>query len=523
MNYIKKHTNYFIYFYLFSFFIINILFLTNFPFVHSDESWLSGLTRNMIETKNIFCTESFFNLYPRYPHAIKTIFHLIQMPFIKLIGYNIFSVRLISLVFSLLNLYFFYLILYTISKKISLSILCTILFSINIQFIYASHFARQEIIIMFSFLIGTYRYLSVQNSKIKTDIILGTIIGLSIGIHPNSFIISVCFGLLYLYDIIKRKKEFKNLLVLISTVSIFSIIFVSLSFIADPMFIEHYKRYGSSLGVTSSITDKLKTLDDFYLKLYHSISATYFTPNIKPYLISFFFIVLISLVVLFLTKISRIVKFKALITNNIVCKLLIIIFGINIGIVLIGRYNATSVLFIFPFIFLLFAVLINDLIKNIKIIAPILIILILLSAYLSFSTIYPYLNYSYNDYLLEISKSIKSNEKTLANLNSEFYFDNNALLDYRNLAFLNDNNISFEDYINDNKIEYIVFTEELEYIHRNPKWTILYGDDRYYEDMVSFLNTKCSLKYSFSNPVYGIRIPRFMFDYDWSIWIYHVD
>ncbi|MEA4825517.1 MAG: 4-amino-4-deoxy-L-arabinose transferase, partial [Clostridium sp.] len=89
-------------------FIINISYLTKFPFVHSDESWLSGLSRNIMEKGDYSVTETFFDLYPRYPHAIKAIFHTIQILFIKIFGYRIFSVRFMSLIFSMFIIYFFY-------------------------------------------------------------------------------------------------------------------------------------------------------------------------------------------------------------------------------------------------------------------------------------------------------------------------------------------------------------------------------------------------------------------------------
>jgi len=44
------------------FFIINISFLTTFPFIHSDETWLSGLSRKIMLTRHLPSTEIFFDL-----------------------------------------------------------------------------------------------------------------------------------------------------------------------------------------------------------------------------------------------------------------------------------------------------------------------------------------------------------------------------------------------------------------------------------------------------------------------------
>ena len=65
--------------------VISAATLAWYPFVHSDEVWLASLTRAMIEERSVAATEEFFVLTPRYPHAIKTLYHLIQMPFLAVI------------------------------------------------------------------------------------------------------------------------------------------------------------------------------------------------------------------------------------------------------------------------------------------------------------------------------------------------------------------------------------------------------------------------------------------------------
>ena len=67
--------------YLLAWFSLNLLLLNDFPGAHSDEPWLSGLTRHMLAEKKFDVTEPFFDLYPRHPHGLKIIFHILQMPF----------------------------------------------------------------------------------------------------------------------------------------------------------------------------------------------------------------------------------------------------------------------------------------------------------------------------------------------------------------------------------------------------------------------------------------------------------
>ena len=84
--------------YILAYILISALFLTDFPWVHSDESWLAGLSRNIAETLDFSSTEPFFDAKTRYPHALKILFHALQIAVCSLAGYSITAVRLISLV-----------------------------------------------------------------------------------------------------------------------------------------------------------------------------------------------------------------------------------------------------------------------------------------------------------------------------------------------------------------------------------------------------------------------------------------
>ncbi|PKM94559.1 MAG: 4-amino-4-deoxy-L-arabinose transferase [Firmicutes bacterium HGW-Firmicutes-1] len=503
----------FIIWFLFLYFIANIFFLTTFPFVHSDEAWLSGLTRNMMDTHSIYCTETFFDLFPRYPHSIKLLFHLVQMPFVHFGGNSVFSVRLISMFFSVATLYIFHKIMVVVLKHPLYALLSTILLSLNIQFLYASHFARQEIVVLFFLMLGLYVYLK----PFKSTILLGSIIGLCIGIHPNSFILALLFGFLYLQDWIMRKKPFKEILLLVLTVSCFASAFILLSYIGDPNFIAHYSQFGATFGVDFPMGTKLLTLDDFYYKLYNSVSGTYYIPQMKYFWIAFLILLLISIGILISKKISPEIGLKYTLSQW-----LISLFAIQLGILIIGRYNTTSILFLIPFFYILLGNILIKIFKKNKTLLGLFVILIILSFILSIKEIKPYLPYQYNDYLNEFAKAVPKDSVVLGNLNTDFYFDNGSLFDYRNLAYLKTNDLSFKEYIQKNDIEYIIYYEELDYIHKNPRWLILYGDDVYYEDMNDYIKNNCTLIHSFKHTLYGIRIPRYMMDYEWEISIYKV-
>ena len=511
MSFLKKLK--FIHIILLVFFILNLFILTNFPFIHSDEAWLSGLSRQIMSTNSLKVTESFFDLKPRSPHAIKVIFHFIQIIFIKIFSYNIFSMRLISLLSGTTSLYLFYKIVKLITNSKILNYLAVIMLGIDIHYIYSSHLARQEIILLLIFLSAAYYYLNnyKYHNKLEKNIKLALILGLGIGIHPNSFIISLPFILIYTYRLIfSNKVKFKNYFAFGSTLALISSIFILLSLYLDPSFFINYSSFGESLGVFSSITTKMDRFVYFYKKLFYRISGTYYIPPIKFQFILFTISFILSLIKLFFKNDS----------NN---KFLILtIISINLGYLIIGRYNQTSIIFVFPVFYLLIINLLSAIkLKYTYILAGIIIITL---AFNTGQTILNDSHYNYNDYLKNISKVVSPDDKVLANLNTGYYFEENKLRDYRNLNYLKNNNMSFSEYIEKNEIEYIIYPEEMDFIYNSrPVWNILYGNPYpYYSNMKKFIKNNTKLVHKFNNKTYAMRIVRYIGEKNWEVKIYKV-
>ncbi|MGE4271916.1 MAG: glycosyltransferase family 39 protein [Desulfitobacterium sp.] len=502
---------------LFTFLYItcHLILLTRFPFVHSDETWLSGLSRNIMETTSYGVTESFFDLYPRNPHAIKSIFHTLQILFIKLMGYEIFTIRLLSFLFGLLTLFYFYKLCNTIFNSKKAAILSTLFLSMDIQFIYASHFARQEIILLFVLVFSLNYFLStLSNMKRIHHVALGSVIGLSIGIHPNSFILCLAILFLYLFHILFTKKlTIYGLFTYVATVGALALGFIALSYYFDPNFISNYTQYGSQFGVTNTLSSKFSAIQNFYLKLYYGISGTYYTPNIK--LEFYLFAIALAASLLFLFNENQ----K---TRELLISIILSLVAVNVGVLWIGRFSQPSIIFLFPLFYILVTYVLLCMGKNTKVYLAILLFLMISMS--SLTNILPYLNHSYESYLEEISKVVKKEDLVLANLNAEMYFDNGKLYDYRNLAYLEENNLTFEHYIDKHEIAYIIYPDEMDFIFAyRPEWNNVYGDiSLYYDDMQKFLQTKTQLVYEFTEPTYGMRIARYINQKDWKIKIYKV-
>ncbi|HYE08690.1 MAG TPA: glycosyltransferase family 39 protein [Patescibacteria group bacterium] len=501
---------------LFIFYIaISLFTLTRFPFVHSDESWLSGLSRNMLESRDYSVTEAFFDIKDRYPHAIKILFHTMQIIFMQLMGYSIFTFRLLSFLFGLLCIFFMYKLCKLIFHSTSGAWLAAVLLAIDVQFIYASHFARQEIIILFILLLGLwYKLKHYGDHAIMHDILLGCIIGLSIGIHPNSFIISLPFGLIYLYEIFSKKRRFHSLVVLVGVVAGFAAFFVAISFYFDPHFISNYVKYGNEFEVFNPITSKLGEIKLFYQKLYYRVSGTYYTPNIKLQFFLFPATLIASIIKLIFNR-EPIEKQTRLIS------IILTLAAINVGIVLIGRFNQTSIVLVFPLFYILMIYVLESISPFYKTAVTALLIICISS--FTLINYWEFRGNSYDKYIDQLAMAVQPGDQTLGNLNMEYYFQNGKLHDYRNLAYLEQKEMSFEDYIRKNNIEFILYSEELDLIYQlQPKWDGIYGSMDYYEEMKSFISKNCQLVHQYTDPFYGIRIVRYIGMKDWQIKVYKV-
>ena len=498
--------------YIAVYFFVNILTLTRYPLVHSDEVWLAGLTKTMMGQRSLLVTEPFFDLAPRAPHTLKVLFHTLQMPFMAMSGYNLFSVRLLSLMFGTA---FIALILQYFNQRtenVYMSMGLATVFALNSQLVYASHFARQEILLLTVLMVCYHLYRKGDLSKKNTWLISG-IIGLSIAIHPNAFIVAVMIGCLYVLDWFYGKIAFADILHYCLPMSVFALMNISVTLVKTPDFLADYGRYARNLSVDAPPSARWQNFLDFYDKLWHQISGTYFLPHIGYMFITALFILFATLILLAIRK-TDIKKTLP------VQQCLAMFFGLNVALFIIGRFNPTSICF---GIFLLCMIIAESILlipyQNLR---PYLLLVVLLifanGLYRDASIMY---QHDYNDYSAFIEDSIEEDAVVLGNLSSGFAFSQNQFYDIRNLAYLD--GLSFEDYIKRNGINTIIYYEEYDYIHRNEAWQILYGDDSgYYDHMTAFISSHCRSVATLDAPYYGNRIIRYIDGYPWQITVYRI-
>jgi hypothetical protein len=514
--------------YIFLWFVINLLFLDSYPYMHADEPWLSGLSRQMIYEGQGDVTEPFYDLWKRYPHGLKILFHSAQIICIKLFSYSLFSVRLLSLMGGAITLFLFYRISKNLfdSQKESVSLsyipqLGVVILSLDIQFIYASHFARQEIL-MTALMLGSLLPLtssSKEDSRNRLSaLISGFLIGLSLGFHPNGFVIAWPAALFLLHKIIMGKRPFKEGLLFLSAAALTSCIFIVLSLKYDPLFFSHYFDRANSLGVGDNLLEKMKGFPLFIQTIFMRKSGTYYLPPMKLPMITLPLYIYLSL------RNGKKNEFNRIILAGFV--------GISLGIGFLGKYSPPSFVFYIPFFYLavqgaLFFLNRKKRKRRTLFALISLSILWVCSFFISVSEIRKEtspINESYKDYLIEISTWLPSDSTVLGGLSLEFYLDRGNLYHWRNLSELPAEDLSLSRYIRERGITHIVLAEEIPFIYENrPVWDILYGKtDLWYPQLTEFLSESCQLVGEFSSPAYGNRITAYRYLRDWPVKIYRV-
>lgn len=488
------------------FFASQIQSLTRFPFMHSDESWLSGLTRFMMENRSLAVTEPFFDLYPRNPHAIKSTYHLLQSFFIQAFGYELFSVRLMSLFFGSLSLVFFYQLLKSFHLQQKWLVLGTLALALQPVYLTSTHFARQEIVVVFFLLLTASSWWNGKKALALSSAFF------TMGLHPNAFLGGTALVLAGLYLVWNNPEERKRLVCALPWLIGFTGFYILASLLMNPNFFHDYLAYGATLGVTASTGNKFIGFYLFFKKLWLGISGTYYLPPLRLSL-------LLTVAGLLLGGSIGCIK-----RDRILIGLQVHQLAWALGILLVGRYNATSIVFFLPATILTWSLLAARCTRQwlVQTAAAGLIIAFSIS---SFGEITALPNNHYENYLAAIQEVVPEDATVLANLNTEFAFESGRLYDYRNLTHLDDESLSLDRYIEERGIEYILYADELDYLHRNPTpWQVLYGPDQaWYDQMQTFLARQCEEVATFEAPIYGNRIVGFLNDPYWHLHIYRIN
>ena len=532
--------------------ILNLFNLVSYPFVHSDEIWLAGITSQMIRAGSPGVTEPFFDLLPRQPHGMRILFHLFQAPFLAVFRDTVTAVRLFSLFTAAGGLVLFFRLLKRLGIPERLSLIFTTLLGTDGQFVYAAHFGRQEIQILFCMLLGLNLFFGSRLSAGRRGLAVGLATGLAAGFHPNAFIAAWPAGLLYLGAWLTRRRSLREALIFLFSAAAGALVFFLPGFLMGPFYLRDYGEFGRSVGVRFSWQEKILAWPGFYEKLFRRISGTYYVPEMR--------IQLGAAAVLAAGLLAEAVirYFPGLrsagragipgvggsspagglqdpagkggpASGDLPAAAgLAGILGINLGLAALGKYSQPSVLFLFPFVYILAARaslgVYRHLGPRLRRILPVLLVPLLLVSPAGILRDTFREKESFRETSGKIRALIPENSRVLGNLLWSGAWEKAELLDLRNLPLLEEAGLDFREYVRSRRVEYIIAGEELRYINRSrPVWNLLYGNPYPWEgEMEVFLEEECVLAGEVESPGYGIRIPALRYTAPWPVRIYRV-
>ncbi len=502
MSFAPRHTVYI----LLIWFMANLFFLDRFPFVHSDEIWLGGLTRAMMQAGSFDVTEPFFDLQPRNPHALKILYHAAQSISLRLFGFGVFALRLFSLVCGAFGLWLFFRLLRALGISPGVSLAGMVMLSLDAQYLYASRFGRQEMPVALFMLAGLLLFFRAMARPRLRAVCAGLCTGLALGLHPNAFIAAVPVTLLSAAAVAARRRPLREGLVFSLTAALSALVFVFLSFMLNSDFLSDYSDFGRSVGVRSGVSGRLADFPHFFFKLFYRISGTYYTPDIKPQLVLLCALVCIASGAAGWSLVTRRNGFALWTSAERTGAAGII--GTGAGIFMLGKFSQPSILFMIPFLYLCLASLLSRCMngdggwRRGKV--PVSILCMLLAGY-SLAGVFadarretePYAQLQAN-----LASLVPPGARTFGNLSWGIPLFTENLVDIRN----------------------IVVSDELDFIYASrPVWNVMYGNPaRWYPALRGFLAERCVLTGEFSSPGYGMRIVSRRYTRDWKIRVYRV-
>ena len=515
-----KYNRVFTYLIMMAYFVINLLTLLDFPVVHSDEIWLKGIADHMMTEGRFDVTEPFYDLYPRVVHPFRWLYNGILILAFSIFGNGIFTMRLLSLVCSTLMLLFMVPIIHRRFGENGTAPLALTILALNIQLVATAHTGRQEALILLLMMAGYSLYVKQsQHLPIK----LAFLLVLAFGVHPNSFLIGVAFSALLFFGILMKRNSIRQLFLFLGLTAAGLFITVMAGLAMNPDFISGYLAYGESLGVDSEPIGRFLGFYWYFVKLFHQIGGTYDLYQIKAVLVALFLFLAFFLVYWIFHRFfkNRTDQFEIFLPA-------VMVLAILIGLLLIGRYNQTAVVFFVPFVLLMTLEGIHLTSKKPLVIMSLLVMLLIASGVDLQNNLSNYWQQrfyvkSYDTVVSELQSVVPKNAIVLGNLNTLEAFDPYRFYDVRNLGYLTENGLDFETYIRDRNIDTLVLHEEMDYLYRtSPKWDFLYVNLDYYEDMQRFIDEHCVLIKTIENPLYAMRISKFTGTFPWQTAIYKV-
>ena len=487
--------------------------LTWFPFVHSDEAWLASLSREILRSGSLAATEPFFSLTPRHPHAIKTLYHLIQLPFLA-VSFSPFAARIPSLIAGVATVGGAWILLRRNGVHRWIAGVVTAALALDVQMLYTAHLARQEALLVAVML-------AVASSR--RTVIPALALASTVFVHPNALLVGL--GVVpWLGSSTHTQALRHRLAVYAGAVLIATLLVLAASFAMDPMFLSNYLAFGDAVGVTSSPLERLLRFRGFFEKLMGRVAGTYYLPPFRPTALLAVATVALSLLVAAVRR--RVSLLRP--TGSLL--------AVALGLFAIGKYSPPSVVFLVPWVYLQGALTMQALWEELPGHPRIGIqtVLVLFVAALAVGPVttarevsrwYPQALYGVADSVSFRPRAYRQLEEELrrelvradlvgapilANLNTAFMLDSEPLLAFRDLgAIPRDAEQPVLQLLQARGIRAVLLPrQEMDLIYRErPVWNAVYGNpSRYYRELQSILENHATRVAVIPAPVYGMRL-----------------
>lgn len=536
-----------------------------YPFVHSDEVWLASLTRAMLVEGNLAATEDFFVLTPRAPHAIKTLYHIIQMPFLA-VDYSAVAARLPSAVAGLAAVAMLYGIAAVLTRRRGIAAITAVAFAVDPHLLYTSHLARQEAIILALSLAAVYavvRRRSVPAAEVGENApsayrsesgrrvtsgrsarrfraawtpgaVAGAIVGIGVFVHPNAFIAAAMVLPWVVVQALSKRESNRPPAALsgagrlaadlgryVAVLAVGGILAVAASYAMDPDFLANYASFGRAVGVGDSPWRRLFRLRSFFEKIITRNQGTYYIPPVTSR-VYFGVIVWFAGVALPGTR-RRYAIASLLSVVTAICALFVI-----------GKYSPPSAIFLVPWVYLSAALVAARLRQTmpsagIRIgramrlgAAGLLAVTLILPTVATLRELPRWYvprddPGSYRRYIDTVESLVEEyaadDGRVLANLNAGFAFDFDRLRVYRDFGALPAQSAdALVGFLQSEQIDLVFLPRtELDLIYRmRPVWNDVYGNPtRFYPALRDYLSSEGERVASFTAPVYGMRLLRY--------------
>jgi hypothetical protein len=216
----------------------------------------------------------FFDLFPRQPHLLKVLFTLFSPPAVTSAGPpTIFWARLPSLLAAIGTLTALFRLLARTHGETPFTLIACAALSLHPQFLLTAHVARQESLLLLCLVLALLLYERLVNTPFFPLVPL--FIGVSALLHPNAFLLAAMLGARLLFSVLQRRARVSQLFWYGGMLVLAAALLAGGSLLLNPSFLDDYRSFGATLSVDAPPPARWQNFLSYFIKLHQRISGPY--------------------------------------------------------------------------------------------------------------------------------------------------------------------------------------------------------------------------------------------------------